>query len=303
MGHLAQTMFDPFRAEIQGTIPDWTLRWAFATPLNDFWFEESTTNNIGPNILHLEGVNVSGVGVLATWDRLDETVHNDADTDMLVLFRYVEGPSIDDNFFMAARASGLVGAEHGYTLRDAQLFDLWEIADWQVGVENILGSWDPGPLTLNTWYWVQFRVTGEPTVTLKARLWEYGTMNPHKWDLEVTDSVHVLPGWTGFGTGWNDDIEVDWVSVGTDGEPAQMPNFLPQAGLNVITATPTRIHLDGTSHLVFVGEPNKALTWAITAGDGSLDVASNQTDELGRAFNTYFPGTVGDKTIEVTYGT
>ncbi len=303
MGHLGQTMTDVLKAEINAVVPDWTLRWEVHSTPTNYYYDDPGGNNIGPTVFYLEGKNTSQMGVLAAWDRLDEEVHQSLDTDTLCLFRYIEGPSIDDKFFLAARASGAGNTNSGYTFRDAQLGTLWEVSDWQIGVENILGTYDYGTLTLNTWYWVQFRVTGDSTVRLQARMWEYGTPNPAQWDIDVTDSVHVIPGWTGFGTSWNDDIEVDFFSVGTDGDPAQLPLNFPAGAINVISATPTRIHVSGTSHLVFVGEPNKALTWSITVGDGSLATASNQTDSLGSAFNTYFPGTLGDKTIEVTYGT
>jgi len=299
MGHLAQTMTDPLLASVNGAIPDWTPRWAVHGTPQLAYFDTSTTNNIGPNVLYVEGKVATGIGLLLAWDRLDLQVHQSADTDMLVLFQYIEGPDVDDNFIMGARASGAGGSENGYALRDAQSGTEWELSEWSAGVETIIDTWTGPTLVINTWYWAQLRVEG---TSIKGRMWAYGDQNPGTWNLEATDGTHTAVGWTGFGAGFSNDIEVDFVAVGTDGAPAQLPKVLP-AGATEVTATPARVQLSASSHLVFVGEPNKSLGWAITVGDGSLDVASNQTDSLGRAYNTYFPGTEGVKTIEVTYGT
>lgn len=298
MGFLAQTMFDPVRAAVNGVIPDWTQRWG--TPGGDLVFDFPTgSNNVGPNVLFYDATP-SGVGSFATWDRFNESAHVSADTDSLILFQYLSGPASNDNFWLAARASGGGGTENGYTFRDAQSGTLWEVSEWTAGSETILGSFDPGALSVLTWYWVQLRVIGDQ---IKARIWEYGTPNPSGWDVEVTDSVYTVAGWIGFGTSWSDDIEVDFFHVATDGDFAQLPRSVVTAD-PLLTATPLRVPVSGTSFLVFIGESNKSVDWAITAGDGSLNVIDAQTDDQGRAIAVYTPGTVDTLvTVEVTYGT
>jgi hypothetical protein len=71
-----------------------------------------------------------------------------------------------------------------------------------------------------------------------------------------------------------------------------------------ISATPLRVHVNGTSLLVFTGEANRTVEWSITVGDGFITVISDQTDDQGQASATYTPGTVDTLiTIEVEYGT
>lgn len=299
MGHLHQTFFDPLRTAVQAEVPDWITTWG--TPTSESFFRLPTgSNNIGPNVMQFDPANVSGLGPFAVWNRLESDDHKSLDTDMLVLIQWTQGPSADDGFWMAARASGSATSENGYTFRDAQLFDEWEISRWDAGAETILASFDPGHIPGNEWWWFQFRVEGD---SIKARLWKYGDPSPSRWDMEVTDSTYSAQGMTGFGSSWRDSIEVDYISVGTDGDPAQMPTttIVPGPG---ISATPLRVHVNGTSLLVFTGEAHRTVEWSITVGDGFLTVISDQTDAQGQASATYTPGTVDTLiTIEVEYGT
>jgi hypothetical protein len=63
------------------------------------------------------------------------------------------------------------------------------------------------------------------------------------------------------------------------------------------------VKADASSLLVWVGEPGISIDWALSVGDGSLAVLTDFTDDAGKAFARYDPGTVGTKTVEVTHGT
>jgi hypothetical protein len=67
---------------------------------------------------------------------------------------------------------------------------------------------------------------------------------------------------------------------------------------------PANVYADSTGALVVLqGPPNRAVTWALTAGSGTLTPLTNYTDAQGRAAAVYTPGTVGDHiTVQATYG-
>jgi len=299
MGIFGQTMYDPLRAALNSEVPDWSMEFGGADSRITFGLPTGS-NNVGPNVMEYDAINASGIGALCKWDRLDLDVHKSADTDMLILFQYLTVTTADDNFYLIARASGSAVSENGYTLRDAQPGTLWEISEWSAGTESILGSFDPGTLTVLTWYWAQLRVTGDQ---IKGRVWAHGSPNPHGWGAEATDSTHSAIGFTGFGTSFANDVEVDFVSVGTDGDFAQLPfsTLVPAPGL---IAVPARVQVGGTSLLIFTGAPNIAVEWAVIVGDGTITVIGDQTDDQGQAVASYTPGTVDTNiTIQVTYGT
>jgi hypothetical protein len=285
-----------------GSLPGWTLRWG--SSLNNLReIREPGDNNIGDTVAFLEDNSPATTqGPLLTFDVFDEAVFQTADTDILILWRPVTSV-LGPYFYVACRASGTAGAENGYLFRQdtGAIIRLSEIS---AGTVSDLASisWTGG--TIDTWYWWQFRVVGDE---LKARWWEYGTAAPQQWQMEVTDSTHTAAGWIGWGhDSSSQQIEVDYFNVGLDGEYAQLPPNDPAPALNVVTCTPASVAVDADGFLNFYGAPNVAVSWAITAGGGSIGVIDDETNDAGFAravFDPGSPGTPGTTTIEVTYGT
>lgn len=61
------------------------------------------------------------------------------------------------------------------------------------GSGSVLGT-DSFPWSLNTNYWMRFRVRGS---TLKGRIWQQGATEPTTWDIEVADSAVTAAGYVG----------------------------------------------------------------------------------------------------------
>jgi len=72
----------------------------------------------------------------------------------------------------------------------------------------------------------------------------------------------------------------------------------------MLIVTPHSVYADSTGALITLsGVPNRAVTWSITSGDGTLTPITNFTDTQGTAAALYKPGTAGTSAvIEVQYG-
>ena len=285
-----------------GSLAGWTLRWGNASD-NLREIRTATDNNIGPTVAFLDnGSPALTQGPLLTFDVFDEAVFQSADTDILCLFR-PRTSTLGPQFRVVCRASGTSGAENGYMFR-MENGALAYISEVSAGTLTDLSSSTAFAAVLDTWYWWQFRVEG---TSLKARWWEYGTSPPVAWQLEVTDSTHTAAGWVGFGhDSSSQEYEVDYFNVGLDGEYAELPANDPAPTIPQLTCTPTQVAVDADGFLNFYGTPNVAVSWAITAGGGSIGVIDDETNSSGFAravFDPGSPGTPGTTTIEVTYGT
>lgn len=71
----------------------------------------------------------------------------------------------------------------------------------------------------------------------------------------------------------------------------------------MIAVYPAKVCADSTGVLVVLtGPPNRAVTWALTAGAGTLTPITNYTDAQGRAIAKYVPAGVGSAVVSATYG-
>lgn len=282
-----------------GSLAEFTLRWGASQDNLREYRDGADENNVGSTVLFVDnGVQASTQGLLLAYNVYDLAVFATADTDMLVLWR----PRVNllgNSFKLMCRASGAGGAENGYMFRmsGSTIF----ISEVTAGTRSDLDSVTWAGNTLDQWEWFQFRVVGDE---LKARTWTYGTTPPVGWNLEVTDSTHTAQGWAGFGHGSSStEYEIDYMSIGLDGDPALFPTSDPVAAINFVTSQPAQVRTDSHGYLQFFGEPNIAVSWLVSVGDGSITVFDTETDATGLARARYNPGTVGAHTIEVTYGT
>lgn len=72
----------------------------------------------------------------------------------------------------------------------------------------------------------------------------------------------------------------------------------------MLTVYPPSVYADSTGALVVLsGVPNRAVTWSIASGDGTLTPITTYTDAQGRSAAKYVPGTAGTTpVIEAQYG-
>lgn len=280
----------------------WNLRWGADSPINVMSIENPGDNNIGDTVLNFpNGEAGGGEGPLASFAVYELPQFNHADTDILALWRVTGGTSAM-SFRLICRASGAVTAEEGYMFRVDSGSNIY-IAEMSAGVRTDLVSDSSHPtIALDTWWWFQFRVIGD---SLKARTWAYGDDPPLLWNLETTDSTHTAAGWGGIGHNTNvtSSFEIDYFNMAMDGAYARLPTSDPAVPAPNVISSPSSVATDADGFLTFRGPANVAVSWAVSAGDGSIGVIDTKTNASGVARAVYNPGTVGTKTIEVTYGT
>jgi hypothetical protein len=285
-------------AEWDGTVPpDLVAR--YDIPFTSAQQKIEATANVGSRVFSFQD---NGAGnVLYDWVRVSDN-GDTTDTDQLLLFR---GSNIVDssNFVVLwNRASGAAGTETGYRL-GLQTFtsDVMQLYSFAAGTPTLVDSIAIAEPQVATYYWLQFRNIG---TSLKGRWWEYGTAPP-AWQIDTTDGTHTAAGWTGFGSRSDSLLDCDYYYVATDGDDPKLPTEVYGAVTpstnNTLVAYPSSIQTDGSSFLVYIGEPNKAVDWALT-GDGTLTPITDQTDASGKAWAKYTPGSIGTKTIDVTVG-
>ena len=295
---IGSSFIDTSRVDNGGPLAEFTLRWG-TNPDPTREYREPGDNNVGATVIFVDnGVQGSTQGILMAYDVFDEVEFANADTDILILWR-PRVSATGNSFQVVCRASGAATAENGYEFRmsSTTLF----ISEVSAGTRGDLVSTSWAGAVLDQWEWFQFRVIGDE---LKARQWTYGTTPPIGWDLETTDSTHPALGWVGFGhAAVLTEYEVDYMSIGLNGAYAQFPITLPAAAINFVTSQPAKVRTDATGYLQFFGEPNKAVSWSVSVGDGSITVFDTETSSAGIARARYNPGTAGAHTIEVTYGT
>ena len=71
----------------------------------------------------------------------------------------------------------------------------------------------------------------------------------------------------------------------------------------MLTVYPRRIYADSTGALIVVsGLPNRAVTWQLTGGAGTLTPINTYTDAQGRAAARFVPAGAGVVTVQASYG-
>jgi hypothetical protein len=181
---------------------------------------------------------------LVSWDDIDGDANRD-ECEMVARFKQDEDDG--NQFRIYGRASGSGGAEEGYALSinsSGQLdFFRWDtgslvaignegntdsiVSHWRQFTGDVEPSFTDVPADL--WLWLRFRINGTgATVSLSGKLWVdgiSGVNEPSIWTIEHDDTSgdrHTAAGWIGFGRGvhLNDQVDVDYFGVGTDGDAA-----------------------------------------------------------------------------------
>ena len=180
-------------------------------------------------------------GGMWTFDDIDGDANRD---NCEIVARFRVGGDADSQFALWARAFGSDGNKSAYVayittgvLRvgryDADTFlnqansvdlDFSLLSPWFVWGSD-RGDWAFASFPVGNWLWMRYRVNGTgATVTHSAKVWADGQDEPADWMVEDADSDaarHTAAGWCG----WNkndftasEDTEVDYFSVGTNGD-------------------------------------------------------------------------------------
>ena len=159
---------------------------------------------------------------LNSLDAVDSDINRD-DAEVMIRFRVTE-TLVDYPVGIVVRGSGSAGSENGYILQfleygsqDMQIL----IAKYVSGTASTLVS-TAGEVyydfATNTWGYLRFRVNGS---TLQAKMWNESSREPENWLISTTDTDITAAGWIGlWGFAANQNVDVDWISVGTDGDAA-----------------------------------------------------------------------------------
>jgi hypothetical protein len=179
----------------------------------------------------------SGI-ILQSFDDVDGD--NEENIDIAIRFRCGGGGLNEWKIF--ARSSGSAGSEEYYGLQISTTNSMRFVRSISGSETNINplvdtdsgGQWwdkfhDFGSnQPADEWLWVRMRVNGTgATVTLQARFWVDGQTESSIWDIDTTDTNAariVTAGWCGVGrSGFTNTTEYDLVSMGTNGDVANLP--------------------------------------------------------------------------------
>lgn len=234
------TSFDSYTADVQPS--DWTARWVTTTTN---WLTKAKAGTQGGQVLENTGTGTAKH--LVTWDAIDVDA-NRANVEILARVRpsgtTVELPRL------TVRGSGAAAAETGYFLKFETGLQDYRLQKHVAGTTTNLGTAVSFVPVANVWYYIRFRVNG---TTLQARVWKDGEIEPSDWSVSATDSAVSAAGWVGIGnqvpTGTRD---IDWFSVGTNGDTAPLPTStatqirVSQAATEVIHATVAQARVSQT---------------------------------------------------------
>jgi hypothetical protein len=189
---------------------DWTQRWGnYAAKFTI----EADGAALGGKILALDGTSNSA----ASWDDLDSDADRD-DAEILMKCRCVAlSGSTEPNIGALLRADG---GRNGYY---AGIYSTTAIRLRKVisSTSSAIVAQTGRTFAVDTWYWIRFRANG---TALQVRVWPDGDSEPGTWDIDTTDSDITAAGWVGvFSNGTTTEPDVDYFSVGTNGDTAPSP--------------------------------------------------------------------------------
>ncbi|RUU93339.1 hypothetical protein EOB59_03280 [Mesorhizobium sp. M7A.F.Ca.MR.176.00.0.0] len=199
---------------------DWTSRWVaggFAALV------QTVPGSLGGKALRWTKTAANRQAL--SWNR----VPNTADVEILTRMRAIEAWVINDNLIAPwARGAGAAASEAGYRSAPGGQTSgtqyVTQMGKYVGGTFTALGvaSFGPSPnLVVNDWLWTRFRVNG---TSLSRKTWHDGAAEPGAYDETVVDASVAAAGWVGLTqVTTNPDVEIDFFSVGLNGEVAPSP--------------------------------------------------------------------------------
>jgi hypothetical protein len=229
-----QTNFSGYTVNVQPS--DWTARWVTS---NNTWAARAKAGAEGGQTL--EQTSTVDARRLLSWDAIDVDADRD---DVEILARFRTTSTTVDQLRLIARGSGAAAAEGAYFLGFAGSGDTLYLNKYVAGVSTAIGSGVAITYATNTWYWLRFRVNG---TSLSGKFWQDGEDEPSAWTITGTDASIAAAGWVGVGVfESNGTKDFDYVSIGTNGDPAPLTNIaggtsvrLSQASAESLTTSTT----------------------------------------------------------------
>lgn len=233
---------ETFVGQTIGNFPTgWTSRWD-ATVTD--WTIQGPTYAEDDRVFRSDGTG-SGLDLIS-YDAINGDANRD-NCEILARLR-MTGGSAGEDWYLAARASGSAASETGYMLGIDSLgrLSFWRFsagAQSQITAANSRMDMDlPGAdileqgevdtftfMPLDQPLNVRFRVNGTgATVTLQAKIWRDGDLEPPVWSIEYADtdgSRITAAGWCGIARQSHAsarDLELDYIQVATNGDTATL---------------------------------------------------------------------------------
>lgn len=202
-----------------GSLPaDWSVRFTSAP-----WSVVADVSSISGKALRLVAPATLAVyGV--SWSNIDADVDR-ANSEILIRFRAV---GIETALILSTFARGAGGETTG-TYFGASI-NANQTPDALRAVKRVSGTFttisavnSPSQIAPGAAYWMRTRVNGS---SVSVRIWADGSAEPATWQVGTTDTAISAAGWVGFAYGavsgpGNAGANVDWFSVGTNGDSAQ----------------------------------------------------------------------------------
>ena len=200
------TNFGSYTAAAQPS--DWTARWVTS---NVTWLATTVANTDGGKVLRK--TSTATARRLLSWDAVDGDA-NRANSEILARVR--TSSSNTDQIRLQLRGSGAAASESAYSFIMGSGTTL-TLHKFVAGVSTNLTT-ATYAYSVNTWYYVRFRVNG---TTLSAKVWKETEEEPSAWTFTTTDSAISAAGWVGVGNGDSGGtMDVDFLSIGTNGDTA-----------------------------------------------------------------------------------
>lgn len=204
-----------------GVLPsDWTPIWVTA---NSTWSVQNVADATDGQALHHTATADARRAI--TWGAVG-TVTGDYD----ILAKWKTSDSLSGNIpiriFTFVSGTSTQSTQQGYQL-DGLFPSTIRIGRTLNGSYSTLVSNTSIPaMAANTWYWYRFRKVGS---TLEARIWADGAAEPSTWHVSVSNT-QFNSGPVGIGAYDFDGVrDIDFFSVGTNGDVAPPPTELPPA--------------------------------------------------------------------------
>lgn len=211
----------------------WTQRRDEATS----WSVEADAGATGGKVLRFPGKAANTQSIL-TWDAIDSDSGR-ADVEFLIRYRY--GGTSASLYAWARDASTSSGAT-GYRMGDSYTGTTIGIIGKYVSgsYSNIYTAGGGAINATNTWAYIRAQISGN---SLRVRVWRDGNAEPNTWSGTGTDNS-LSTGRVGIMIFNTAPVDIDWIGIGTGGDPA--PDS--PVGPGDVTVTPDAGALTLTGH-------------------------------------------------------
>lgn len=187
----------------------WTQRRDEATS----WSVEADAGATGGKVLRFPGKAANTQSIL-TWDAIDSDSGR-ADVEILIRYRY-GGTSA--SLYAWARDASTSSAATGYRCGDSYTGTTIGIIGKYVSgsYTNIYTAGAGAINATNTWAYIRAQISGN---SLRVRVWKAGDPEPDTWRGTGTDNS-LSTGRVGIMIFNTASVDIDWIGIGTGGDPA-----------------------------------------------------------------------------------